>query len=372
MTFEEARSQFPVLERFAYLNAGTNGPLARSTVDTMEAMLRQDVEQGRGGRPYFEQLVRLRDEARAALAALLGVPADNVALVSSTTNGCNIVLAGLDLGPDDEVVTTDVEHFGLLGPLFASPARVRVAAVRDAPAERAPELVLAAVTSKTRLIAISHVSWMTGNSLFPSRLRTETDVPILVDGAQSVGAIDVDAGEFDFYTVSAQKWPCGPDATGALYVHEPEALRIAQPTYMSQVEYDVAGASFTPRAGAARFDSVWIPLSALAGLLVALEAAPDWQFERVAQMARRCRERLVEAGYVDAIATEPEQAGLVTFAPRDEPAEVAARLYDAGVVVRDLPGTPWLRVSCGWWTSEEDLERLVEGLGVSSGQAGTK
>src|SRR5436189_12584 len=84
----------------------------------------------------------------AALAGLLQVPAERVALVSSTTNGCNIVLAGLDLGPDDEVVTTDVEHFGLLGPLFASPARVKVASVRDAPAEEAPQLVLAAVTPK--------------------------------------------------------------------------------------------------------------------------------------------------------------------------------------------------------------------------------
>jgi selenocysteine lyase/cysteine desulfurase len=45
-----------------------------------------------------------------------------------------------------------------------------------------------------------------------------------------------------------------------------------------------------------------------------------------------------------------------------ETGQVAARLVDRGVVARDLPGTGWVRVSCGWWTSEEDLERLISSL----------
>src|SRR5262249_34070481 len=130
MTFEEARAQFPVFERFAYLNAGTNGPLPRAVVEAISESSRRDLEQGRGGKVYFEQVLGLRERAREALAAVLGVPSGNVALVSSTTNACNVVLAGLDLTEDDEIVTTDVEHFGLLGPLLASPARLRVARVR--------------------------------------------------------------------------------------------------------------------------------------------------------------------------------------------------------------------------------------------------
>src|SRR2546423_9187939 len=109
MTFEEARAQFPVFERYAYLNAGTNGPLARSTVAALEEWDRRDLETGRGGKPYFEAVLALREEARAALAGVLEVASETVALVSSTTNACNIVLAGLGLDEDDEVVTTDVE-----------------------------------------------------------------------------------------------------------------------------------------------------------------------------------------------------------------------------------------------------------------------
>jgi len=86
LTFEEARAQFPVFERFAYLNAGTNGPLARATVEAIVEWNRRDLEQGRGGKPYFENVLALRERAREALAGVLEVPPQNVALVSSTTN----------------------------------------------------------------------------------------------------------------------------------------------------------------------------------------------------------------------------------------------------------------------------------------------
>lgn len=359
MTFEEARAQFPVFERFAYLNAGTNGPLPRATVDAISEWNRRDLEEGRGGKAYFEQVLASREQARKALAAVLEVPAENVALVSSTTNACNVVLAGLGLTEEDEVVTTDVEHFGLLGPLLASPARLRVARVRDASPDEAPDLVIEQVNDRTGLIALSHVSWLTGNSLRPGELRRRTELPILVDGAQSAGVVPTEARVFDFYTVSGQKWLCGPDSTGALYVRDPERLRVALPTYMSQSAYDVEE-SFTPKPGAARFDSMWFAPGILSGLLAALEAAPEWRFERRREAAASCRDRLLEAGYE--VVTAPEQAGLITFEPFGDAADAAARLYEAGVIARDLPGTPWLRVSCGWWTSGEDVDRLLDAL----------
>jgi L-cysteine/cystine lyase len=62
------------------------------------------------------------------------------------------------------------------------------------------------------------------------------------------------------------------------------------------------------------------------------------------------------------VVTPPGQAGLVTFRPEGDPEEVTARLYEQGVLVRSLPKTPWVRASCGWWTSDEDVERLVRAL----------
>jgi L-cysteine/cystine lyase len=358
MTIDEARKQFPVLERVAYLNAGTNGPLARGTVDAMVAQDQADLERGRGGAEYFTRVLELRERVRAKLAAAVGVPEMNLSLATSTTNGCNIVLAGLGLGAEDEVVTTDGEHFGLLGALATSPAQVRVAPVRELPPEEALEVLLAEVTPKTRLLALSHVCWMSGNRLPVRELKEVASLPVLVDGAQSAGAIPVEAGEVDYYAFSCQKWLCGPDGTGGLAVREPDTLAVAAPSYLSQDGYEPTGL-FTPRAGAARFDSGWTPPPALAGLDAALDVAPEGRFERAAEMAARCRELVAERAEV---VTAPGQATLVSFRAEGDSGELVTRLYEGGVMVRDIPALGWLRASCGWWTTDEELERLVDAL----------
>jgi selenocysteine lyase/cysteine desulfurase len=352
MTWEEARGEFPVFERYAYLNAGTNGPLARATAEAMAAQERDDLERGRGGGAYFDRALALRDEVRSKLAAAVGVPPELMSLATSTTNACNIVLAGLGLGPEDEVITTDGEHFGLLGALAASPAQVRVAEVRELAPEDSLEVLLREVTPRTRLFALSHVCWLTGNRFPAAELKEETGLPVLVDGAQSAGALEVDATAFDFFAFSCQKWLCGPDAMGGLVVLDPEALAVAAPSYLSQQAYEPTGA-FTPREGAARFDANWTPVPSLAGLSAALDLKPEGRFERALEMTARCRDSLGER-----VVTAPGQATLVTFRVEGDPAEMATRLYEAGVVVRSVPGEPWIRVSCGWWTSDEDLERL--------------
>lgn len=358
MTFEEVRAAFPVLERVAYLNAGTNGPLARATVEAMVAQELADLAEGRAGADYHLRSRELRERVRARLAALIGVPPEKVALTTSTTNGCNIVLGGLRLGPDDEVVTTDEEHFGLLGPLNMSGARIRVAATRGLPPEEALPRLLETVTPATKLLALSHVSWVTGNVLPVVELKRETGLPMLVDGAQSGGAIEVDAEPFDYYTVSGQKWPCGPDSTGALYVRDPDSLRVASPTYFSQEDFGPDGA-FTPRPGAARFDHGYIGATLLAGLEAALDAAPEWRFERAREVAGRCRALLAEHHDV---ATAPDQATLVSFTPHGDPAETVARLAERDVIVREIPASGLVRASVGYWTSDDDLDRLLAAL----------
>ena len=357
MNVAEARAEFPVLERLAYLNAGTNGPLARRTIEAMAAQQRADLEGGRGGPAYFERTLALRDEVRTKLADTVGAPDENLTLATSTTNGCNIVLAGLSLSAEDEVVTTDGEHFGLIGALAVSPARVRVAKVRELRAEEALDVLLAEVTPRTRLLALSEVCWMTGNRFPAAELREATGLPVLLDGAQSAGAIPVDASRFDFYAFSCQKWLCGPDATGGLVVLDPEQLTIAAPSYLSQERYDEL--EFVPRPGAARFDPGWIPTPSLAGLGAALDLAPDRRFERAEQMSALCRDLLAEQFEV---VTAPGQGTLVTFRVEGDSKELVERLYEHGVVVRDIPGLGWIRVSCGWWTNEEDLLRLAAAL----------
>jgi L-cysteine/cystine lyase len=358
MNFDEARALFPVLERIAYLNAGTFGPLAQPTVEVVTDQVRHDLEHGRSGKPFVDEMNRHRASLRGLIAGLLGAEPEQVSLTNSTTDGCNIVLAGLGLGPEDEVVTTDTEHFGLVGPVFASGATVRVARVQELGPAEALEAIIAEVTPRTRLLAVSHVIWTTGVVLDVHALGERTGVPVLADGAQSVGAIPVDVGALDYYTVSGQKWLCGPDSTGALYVADVDTLRVARPGYFAQQSFEPGG-RYVPREGAQRFDPGWLSIASLRGLATAIELAPEWRFEHVNEIAARCREVL--AGRAQVV-TPPDQAGLVTFRFEDDPEALVARLLDRGVVVRNLPGTPWVRASCGWWTNDEDVERLARAL----------
>jgi L-cysteine/cystine lyase len=353
VTFEEARAQFPVLERYAYLQAGSVGPLARGTLEAMRDSLEGGLVHGRGSQAQFTKVLEDREALRAELAALVGVGADQVALTASTTDGCNLVLGGLDLGPSDQVITTTDEHFGLIGPLHASGAEVVVV-------EPDPERIAAAVTARTRLIATSHVLWTTGAVLPVHELKAATDIPILVDGAQSVGVLPVDARGLDYYTISGQKWLCGPDGTGALVVAEPDSLRVSHPSYLSQASHERDG-SFVAKEGAARFDPNLTPPSAVAGLRAAMGTAPEWAHGRARELAERFRARLTEAGCE--VVVPDERATLVSWrVPAEESAELVAKAAAADVIIRELPGRGLLRASVGWWSNEDDLERLVAAL----------
>ena len=354
------RAELPVCERYAYLNAGSMGPLPRRTAEAIGRAAQREAAEGRAGRAFWEEVGAARDRVRAALAAVLGAGPESLALTTSSTESCNVVLTGLGIGPGDEVVTTDSEHPGLFGGLVASGATVRAAAIRDRPPEEALAALEAEIGARTRLIAVSHVSWLTG-AVLPVRELAGRDIPVLVDGAQGAGAIPVDVEELgcDFYTVSAQKWLLGPDSTGCLYVRPEriEELRMTFPSYMSWVFPD-----YKPKADAGRFDPGWIGAGALTGLLESLAFAAEAGEERftaAVAAADRLRELLAAKG-VEPVG-RPGEGTLVSF-PWPDPENIVARLAANGVVVRDLPGTGWLRASCGFWTSEEDLERLVEGL----------
>ncbi len=363
MNLASIRAGLPVVERLAYLNAGTFGPLPARTIQTVERQNRTELEAGRCGASYWDDVRDLRRRAREAIGRAIGAPADAVALTRSTTDGCNIAVSALRLQPGDEVVTTDAEHFGLLGALAASKLDVRVAEVNTRPAADAAEIVKSQITPKTRLIALSHVLWTTGH-VIPVEQLADAGIPVLVDGAQSVGAAPLDVASLGctFYTVSGQKWLLGPDGTGALYVNPEQltGLDVCFPSYFSQQSYEDDG-TFVPTDGAARFDNGTVPAPALGGLLESIAFAEEVGSERFAYAratAERCRQALAERVEV---VTEPGQSTLVSFRPNGEATETVERLASQGVVVRELPRLGWVRASVGFWTSDDDVDRLVAG-----------
>ncbi|MBV8999081.1 MAG: aminotransferase class V-fold PLP-dependent enzyme [Solirubrobacterales bacterium] len=350
------RAQFPVLGRLSYLNAGTEGPLPRAAAEVVHLRIDRETEGGRCGRPYFEELMELRDRVRAGYASVLGATPADVALTGSTTDGVNTVIGGLDLRPDDEILTSDQEHPGLLAPLARARRRHRVE-VKVVPfAEIAGE-----VTNATRLIACSHVSWVGGEVVDVPAL-VATGVPVLLDAAQALGAIPVDVQALGcaFYAASGQKWLCGPEGSGCLYVHPDrlDDLLVPWPGYGSLADaHDPLESDWAE--GVARLDhgfpsgmrSAW----ALASLSVFEAAGWDWVHTRATSLAAGLADRLAERG----LEVRPRaRSTLVSWAAPDADAEVA-RLAGEGVIVRSIPSSGLVRASVGAWTAEEELDRLV-------------
>ena len=189
-------------------------------------------------------------------------------------------------------------------------------------------------------------------------------MPVILDGAQGSGAVPVDVQALGCvaYAAAGQKWLCGADGTGMLFVDPEfgERVRTIAPTYGS-FEDASRGLESTLRAGGRRFDSA-LSREAIAFSLAALEvlvaADLDASMERAADLADTFASGLASAGHTVA----PRGRSTLVAFEYPEPAEARQRLADAGIAVRDLPGHPYLRASVGAWNDESDLERLLAAL----------
>jgi selenocysteine lyase/cysteine desulfurase len=354
---EALRDQFPVFERIAYLNAGTDGPLPAAAARAGAEELQGQARRGRAAE-HFQRRHDLAEELRAAYARALGCEAGDVALTTCTSEGLSSVIDGLGLTGGDEILSSDEEHPGLLGALAAaselSGVTVRLVPfmdIADAPGPR------------TALVACSHVSWMTGR-VAPAGLA-EIDVPVLLDGAQGVGAIPVDVHALgcDAYAGAGQKWMCGPDGLGMLYVAPAlrDRLEVRRRGYVNLADPG-AGLDSSLHEDARRFDTFALSAEALASALAAAHTLERAGWAAVHERAIALAERLVELLRAAGRDTAARGAStLVSFASAD-PIVERARLAERGVVLRDIPGRPQLRASVGAWNDESDLERLLAGL----------
>ncbi len=221
------KDAFPFREGLIFLHAANLCPSPVSVQQRVFELTRSvDRDASSNNRRKFGQL---REDARTALARLLGADADEIAIVRNTSAANATVVNGLDLGPGDEVVLWDQNHptnstswdvraerYGYTVKRVSTPAYPTTA-------QELLDPFLAAMTARTRLVSFSHVSNISGVRL-PARdivaAAHSRGALAMVDGAQSFGCLEVDLHDIgcDFYTGSAHKWFVGPKEAGVLYV----------------------------------------------------------------------------------------------------------------------------------------------------------
>jgi len=361
MAIDALRLEFPVLQRGAYLNSGTCGPLATVTIDAIQQQLMFGFDHGRG-MPYYERMGELATRCRAAWSRLLVAPPEEIALTVGASDGIARALALLDWQPGDVILTSVQEHPGVLGPLGSLVQRfgvdVREIAIHELPA--------VAAATPARLIVCSHVTWATGQEIALGALGA-AGIPIVVDAAQSAGAIRVDLSELRqhgvvAYASAGQKWTCGPVGTGSLWVDAtwaPADGRAVWPTYGNLAD-PASGLAARPWPDARRLDAPSLSPELLAGSATALELLESFGWEHVHSAAIDRAEGLAVGLDAAGLTVAPRDATTLVSWTSEDPAETVQLAADAGVWVRSLPGTGLVRASCGAWTATSDLEQLLD------------
>lgn len=376
------REAMPVTRNKVYLNTGSVGPLGLICHETLQRSQELELQAGRADMRGMTELKQSMADLRRAVAGLVKARAEEIALTLHTTNGMNIVTYGLAWQAGDEVITTDLEHPGGFLPLYVLRQRCGVTLkVVSIPPNLGPDEVVArfeeAITPRTRLMVFSHVAWNTGMRLPLKEIVAmghRRHVLSLVDGAQSAGAIPLDlpASGVDFYAISGQKWLCGPEGLGALYVRQDRFSQLA-PTFVGyrtfgdKAVYDATG-YFMPAPDARRYEFATIYRPGLKAMLANLNWLTetigwDWIYARIAHLAGYARRALSRLAEVTIITPPGPQAGLVTFILAGyDPARLITRLAEEDIVLRFIDQPYALRISTGFYNTEADIDRLVEAL----------
>jgi L-cysteine/cystine lyase len=372
------RRELPVVTKHIHMNTASFGPLLRCVPPAIEAWLQKECQERVGMEAYLA-MGKLYTEARSLLASFFNASSDEVALTGNTGEGLNIVCRGLDWQAGDEVIITEHEHVSVHVLLSYLRDRygvvIRIAEVGPSLYRPVEDAIAELITPRTRLVLLSHVSCMTGavlNVRAVAELAHRFDIPVLVDGAQSAGVVPIDVKELqaDFYAIPMQKWLCGPDGAGALYVRR-EARERLNMTYIGgwfTLTYKALRA-WDFQDAAQRFELGGRHTAGVAGQIAALRWLEDvatfpWVYERISFLNRYLCDAVKSIADVTVLTPEPGASGLLAFRLADQDAGpiVPWLQREHDIHIRAVFEYNALRVSTCFFNTEEEIERLVQAL----------
>ena len=340
----------------------------------------------------MRRLVPLLDEARGRVAAFVGAPAESLAFVRNATEGANAALKSVKLAPGDEVVTTNHDYNAIRNVLNyiceRAGAKLVVAEFPFplARKEQVIDAVVGAFTSRTKLLAIDHVTSPTGLVLPVVPILAEArvrNIVTFVDGAHAPGMIPLDLRSLgaDFYTGNLHKWVCAPK--GAAFLHIKGDTRdhtlppvishgynMARPDrkYLDNFEWQ---GTFDP--------SAWLSVPNAIDTMASLhpDGWPGIMRENRA-LALHARDVLAYALGIEAPAPDDMIGSLAALPlppgkvaahapPCEDPAQAAlAERFRIEVPIPPWPKPPGrlLRISAQLYNAPGDYERLAAALGV--------
>jgi selenocysteine lyase/cysteine desulfurase len=316
---------------------------------------------------------------RTAAAAYHGGAAEQYALTDSTTMGLGLMYAGLDLGPGDEVLTTTHDFYSTEDSLRLlrkrTGAGIQWVTLYDDPAQatvdQMVERVVAGVTSRTKVVALTWVHSSTGVRVPVAEICAALDGPgrvprsqyvVCVDGVHGFSAVDVDLPDLgcDFLAAGTHTWLFGPRGTGVLWGRDFGPLTEVIPTFSDPAS---PAGRLTP-GGYHSFEHRWAAADAFGFMS---QIGRDRLVARTAEQATRLKEGL--AGITGLTLKTPMSpdlsAGIVCFdVPDQRPPDFVLTLREQGVVGSSTPyATSYVRLGPSIATGPDQVDQAIEAVG---------
>ncbi len=365
---------FPVTQKRIFLAHAGVAPLPGSTV----AALKHEAERASYAQESLDYLVEI-EAIRRVGARLINADSSEVALLGPTSLGLNLVSAGLDWKEGDEVVCYPDDYPANVYCWKALEARgVKVVELKpERLGEITPELVLAALTPKTRLVALASCHFLSGFRLDYEHIGEELHrrgVLFCLDAIQSLGATTIDVRHIDFLAADSHKWMLGPLGAGIFYVKKKhfETLRpvllgawnVRSPGFVAQPEIAF-------EATARRYEPGALNMLALHGMKASLELILGLgvkQIEaRLLDLRSYAEDKLLARGFkvIGFANRRSQKSGITTIAIDSEERAVgfAKKLRDnrADVSLRQTrAGIQCLRLSPHFYNTEAEIDEVIK------------
>ncbi len=365
MTIEEIRKQFQYLESGKiYLNHAATGPWSRYVEQGVQEFIDG---RARGSIDVFSDTSRILGEARSMAANMIGAESSRIAFVQNTSEGLNVLASGLDWQAGDRILLVEREFPSNVYPFLNTRSHgVEIDFVQQRNGRIELEEIEAAMTPRTRVVAVSWVQFLSGYRIDLAALREICDrygALLSVDAIQGIGALRLNLREtpVDFLSSGVQKWQLGPQGVAIIYVSERVQQMIHQ-AHLGWISVQHAWNFFdydNPlQDDARRYENGTYNSIGITGYHGALRLFEEIGHDNVAAMVRKNAAHAYSCAqeYGFEIITpedERERAGIVTF--RYENAdELQQHLLERNMVVSARVGHVRIAPHCYNTTDEID------------------
>ena len=363
--WNQIRQQFPVTERFAYLNSAAAGPVS---IASQQAAAGYYEKMMRDGDVHWNRWLADREAVRRKIATLINAEPEEIALTTNTSQGMNVIVDALE--GRGEVISSELEF-----PVTTLPWMHRRIPVHRLPANQGEvriEDVHGAMRHATGIIALSHVQFSNGFRVDPEAVgNIKGNHAFVLNASQSAGAFEIDVKrmKIDALCATGHKWLLAGYGSGFVYLrrellnesmsHSIGWLSVEDPFAMRNDE-------FRPRHDAAARVELGCPhfagmFSLGASLDLINEVGIDNIQTRALELNRYLTSRLTENEWdVLSPLRDDGMRSAETLVAIEEPHEVVRKLFQRGVIVTEKP--EGIRVATHFLNNEEDIDRLMRAL----------